>query len=95
VLLAPDAAATVTRVLTANRRRAPLTPMAGIEQVGERPLEQLAQTASQQAVVLAREQVEVARRELTARAKQAAPGAAMVGGGALLAYSPREPAQPR
>ena len=53
--------------------------------MGERPLEQLAQTASQQAVVLAREQVEVARRELTARARQAGPGVAMVGGGALLA----------
>ena len=52
--------------------------------MGERPLEQLAQTASQQAVVLAREQVEVARRELTARAKQAGPGVAMIGGGALL-----------
>jgi hypothetical protein len=59
--------------------------MAGMEQMGERPLEQLAQTASQQAVVLAREQVEVARRELTARAKQAGPGVAMMGGGALLA----------
>ena len=59
--------------------------MAGIEQTGERPLEQLAQTASQQAVVLAREQVEVARRELTARAKQAGPGVAMIGGGAFLA----------
>jgi hypothetical protein len=58
--------------------------MAEIEQTGERPLEQLAQTASQQAVVLAREQVEVARRELIARAKQAGPGVAMIGGGALL-----------
>ena len=58
--------------------------MTGIEQTGERPLEQLAQTASQQAVVLAREQVEVARREVTARAKQAGPGVAMIGGGALL-----------
>ena len=53
--------------------------------MGERPLEQLAQTASQQAVVLAREQLDVARRELTARAKQAGPGVAMMGGGALLA----------
>lgn len=53
--------------------------------VGERPLQELAQTASQQTVVLAREQVEAARRELTARARQAGPGAAMVGGGALLA----------
>jgi hypothetical protein len=53
--------------------------------VGERPLEGLAQTVSQQALVLAREQVNVARRELTARARQAGPGLGMVGGGALLA----------
>jgi Putative Actinobacterial Holin-X, holin superfamily III len=39
----------------------------------------------QVAGVVAREQVDVARRELTARARQAGPGAAMVGGGALLA----------
>jgi hypothetical protein len=39
----------------------------------------------QVAGVVAREQVEVARRELTARARQAGPGVAMVGGGALLA----------
>jgi hypothetical protein len=65
--------------------RGTINPMAGVEQMGERPLEQLAQTASQQAVVLAREQVDVARRELTARARQAGPGVAMVGGGALLA----------
>lgn len=37
------------------------------------------------AVVVAREQVDVARRELTARARQAGPGVAMVGGGGLLA----------
>jgi hypothetical protein len=36
------------------------------------------------AVVVAREQMDVARRELTARARQAGPGAAMVGSGALL-----------
>jgi Putative Actinobacterial Holin-X, holin superfamily III len=60
-------------------------PVPGVEQVGERPLEELVQTASQQAVVVAREQVDVARRELTARARQAGPGVAMVGGGALLA----------
>jgi hypothetical protein len=57
----------------------------GVEQVGQRPLEELVQSASQQAVVLAREQVDVARHELTARARQAGPGVAMVGGGALLA----------
>lgn len=59
--------------------------MPGVDQAAERPLQELVQTASQQAVVLAREQVDVARRELTARASQAGPGVAMVGGGALLA----------
>jgi Putative Actinobacterial Holin-X, holin superfamily III len=39
----------------------------------------------QVAVVVAREQVDVARRELAARARQAGPGVAMVGGGGLLA----------
>jgi hypothetical protein len=56
----------------------------GVDQVGERPLEEMVQKASQQAVVLAREQVEVALRELAARARQAGPGAAMVSGGVLL-----------
>src|SRR5437764_10558384 len=56
-----------------------------VDQMSERPIEELAQKASQQAVVLAREQMDVARRELTARARQAGPGVAMVGGGAVLA----------
>ena len=56
-----------------------------VGKVGERPLQELAKTASQQTVVLAREQVDAARRELTARARQAGPGVAMVGGGAVLA----------
>ena len=56
-----------------------------VDQVAERPLQELVQTASQQAVGLAREQVDAARRDLTARASQAGPGVAMVGGGALLA----------
>jgi hypothetical protein len=38
----------------------------------------------QVAVGVAREQVDVVRRELTARARQAGPGIAMVGGGGLL-----------
>ena len=59
--------------------------MPGVDQMAERPLQELVQTASQQAVLLAREQVDVARRELTARASQAGPGVAMVGGGTLLA----------
>jgi hypothetical protein len=62
-----------------------LMPVPGAQQVGERPLEELGHTVSQQAGVLLREQVEVARRELTARARQAGPGVAMVGGGAVLA----------
>jgi hypothetical protein len=53
--------------------------------VGGRPLEELAQTVSQQAVVLAREQVDVAGRAVTAKAREASTGVAMVGGGALLA----------
>jgi hypothetical protein len=39
----------------------------------------------QVAVAVAREQMDVVRRELTARARQAGPGVAMVGGGGLLA----------
>ena len=50
----------------------------------ERPLEDLVQTVSEKAVVLAREEVDLARRELTAKARHAAGGAAMVGGGAFL-----------
>ena len=51
---------------------------------GERSLDELVQTVSEQAVALARKEVELARREVTVKAKQAAPGAAMVGGAALL-----------
>jgi hypothetical protein len=50
----------------------------------ERPLDEMVQTVSEQAVVLARKEVELARQELTAKAKQAAGGAAMLGGAALL-----------
>jgi Putative Actinobacterial Holin-X, holin superfamily III len=57
-------------------------PSAG--EATERPLDELVQTVSQQAVVLAREEVELARRELTAKARQAAGGAAMLGGAALV-----------
>jgi hypothetical protein len=59
-------------------------PSPRVDQVSERPLEELAQTVSEQAVVLARQQLEVARRGLTTKAKEAAPGAAMLGGAALL-----------
>src|SRR5919108_2120347 len=54
----------------------------GADEDTERPLDELVQTVSQQAVVLAREEVELARRELTAKARQAANGAAMLGGAA-------------
>jgi hypothetical protein len=57
----------------------------GVDQVGERPLEELLQNASQQAVALAREQLDVLRLELTSRAGRAAPGLALVGGGAFFA----------
>jgi hypothetical protein len=57
----------------------------GADQVGGHPLEDLAQTVSQQAVVLAREQADVAGRALSAKAREASTGVAMVGGGALLA----------
>ena len=57
----------------------------GADQLGELPLEEMVQKASQQAVGLAREQVDVALREVVARARKAGPGAAMVSGGALLA----------
>jgi Putative Actinobacterial Holin-X, holin superfamily III len=56
----------------------------GVTEATERPLDELVQTVSQQAVVMAREEVELARRELTAKAKQAAGGVAMLGGAALV-----------
>ena len=68
-----------------TRTQRGLMPARGVQQAGERPLEELVQTASQEAVAEAREQVDTARRELAARAMRAAPGAAMLGGGALLA----------
>jgi Putative Actinobacterial Holin-X, holin superfamily III len=56
----------------------------GLDKATERPLEELVQTVSERALVLAREEVDLARQELTAKARQAATGAAMVGGAALL-----------
>jgi hypothetical protein len=60
--------------------------MTGRDNAGgdERSIEELVQTVSEQAVALARKEVELARREVIEKAKQAAPGAAMVGGAALL-----------
>jgi hypothetical protein len=59
-------------------------PTPPIDKATGRPLDELVQTVSEQAAVLARQEVELARRELSAKAKQAAGGAAMLGGAALL-----------
>jgi hypothetical protein len=56
----------------------------GLDKATERPLEELVQTVSERALVLAREEVDLARQELAAKARQAATGAAMVGGAAFL-----------
>jgi Putative Actinobacterial Holin-X, holin superfamily III len=50
-----------------------------------RSVEELVQMVSEQVVALGRQEVELARREIIAKAKQAAPGAGMVGAAALLA----------
>jgi hypothetical protein len=55
------------------------------DKVTERPLGDLTQTVSEQAVALARAELAAARQELAAKAKEASSGAAMVGGAALLA----------
>ena len=60
-------------------------PTPRVDQGSERPLEGLAQTVSEQAVVLARQQVELARRGLMTKATEAGPGVAMLGGAAVLA----------
>jgi hypothetical protein len=59
-------------------------PASPADKATERPLDELVQTVSQQAVVLAREEVELARRELAAKARHAAGGAALLGGAALV-----------
>jgi hypothetical protein len=56
----------------------------GLDKATERPLDELVQTVSERAIVLAREEVDLARQELSAKARQAASGAAMVGGAAFL-----------
>lgn len=53
--------------------------------MSDRPLDELVSTVSEQAVVVAREQVDLARREMTAKIRQAGAGAAMVGGAGVLA----------
>src|SRR3954462_9731743 len=60
-------------------------PRSPADQVSERPLDDLVSTVSEQAVVVAREQVDLARREMTAKVRQAGAGAAMVGGAGVLA----------
>jgi len=57
----------------------------GLNRATERPLDDMVQTVSAQAVVVAREQVDLARRAMTARVRQAGPGAAMLGGAGALA----------
>ena len=52
--------------------------------VTEQPLNGLAQTVSEQALVVARRELDRARRELSTRARTASVGVAMVGGGAVL-----------
>ena len=51
----------------------------------DRPLDDLVQNVSEQAVVLARQQVELARREMTTKVRRAGAGATMVGGAGFLA----------
>ena len=55
-----------------------------VDQLSDGPLDGLAETVSEQALVLARQQVEMARRGMAMKAKEAAPGAAMLGGAAVL-----------
>ncbi len=57
------------------------TPSNGGDQ---RRLDQLVQLASEQAIALARQEVKLAREEVAAKARDAAPGAAMLGAAGLL-----------
>jgi len=50
----------------------------------ERPISELVQSLPEQAVALVRKEVELARQEMVAKAREAAPGAAMVGAGGVL-----------
>src|SRR4051794_32342211 len=58
-------------------------PAPRINEATERPVD-LVQAVSEQAAAVAREQVDLARQEMTSKARQAAGGLAMVGGGAFL-----------
>jgi Putative Actinobacterial Holin-X, holin superfamily III len=56
----------------------------GVEKVAGQSFGDVAQTVSEQAVVLLRQEAARARRELTAKAGEASAGAAMVGGAVVL-----------
>jgi Putative Actinobacterial Holin-X, holin superfamily III len=56
----------------------------GVDKVAERSFGDVAQTVSEQAVVLLRQEVARARQEITAKAGEASAGAAMVGGAVVL-----------
>ncbi len=58
-------------------------PGSGVDGAKENPLEDLVGTVSDQAIGLVRQQMEVARRELTTKAGQAGPGISMLGGAAV------------
>jgi hypothetical protein len=55
------------------------------QQPVSRPMDDMVQVMSEQAAVLVREQLELARREMTGKVKQARAGAAMIGGAGVLA----------
>lgn len=50
----------------------------------DRPISELVQSLPEQAVALVRKEVDLAREEMLAKARAAAPGAAMVGAGGVL-----------
>ncbi len=51
----------------------------------DRPISELVQSLPEQAVALVRKEMDMAREEMLAKAREAAPGAAMVGAGGVLA----------
>lgn len=59
---------------------APSAPLPG----DDRPISELVQSLPEQAAALVRKEVDLAREEMVAKARKAAPGAAMVGAGGLL-----------
>src|ERR671916_109419 len=56
----------------------------GVDKAAQQSFGELAQTVSEQAMVLVRQELDRARRDLTSKAGDASTGAAMVGGAALL-----------